>query len=193
MKDKVIMWAIFALMVVDCVYIVGQSFHREQIVVRQAAEIAGLREQVAEVETELAVAHDENEALQGELAEALDMLEDPNSLFGGGLLELTPDEEQELMQIAMAEARGQGIIGKALVMRTVINRVERDEKSVHEVIFSPNQFHTAGMSEPDEECEIALLMVAAGWDGSQGACYFCNSGYNGSEPLFKFKGHYFSK
>jgi len=155
-------------------------------------QIVQLANEKAEVETELAEAREENLTLREELDTTLEMMENPMSLFGGTLIELTPTDEKELMGIAMAEAKGQGLVGKMLVMNVVLNRVERDGKSIHDVIYAPNQFYVAGMSEPDEECEIALLMVAAGWDGSQGALYFCNSGYNGPTPLFKYRGHYFS-
>lgn len=156
-------------------------------------DVAVLADEKAQTETELAMAREEYLALKAELDMALEMLEDPMSLFGGTIREMTPQEEKEVMGVAMAEARGQGLVGKMLVMNTIFNRVDRDGKSIHDVIYAPNQYYTAGMSEPDEECEIALLMVASGWDGSQGALYFCNSGYNGPTPLFKYKNHYFSK
>lgn len=164
---------------------------------RQVAElqqdVTVLADEKAQTEIELAMAREEYLALRAELDMALEMLEDPMSLFGGTIREMTPQEEKEVMGIAMAEARGQGLIGKMLVMNTIFNRVDRDGKSIHDVIYAPNQYYTAGMSKPDEECEIALLMVAAGWDGSQGALYFCNSGYNGPTPLFKYRDHWFSK
>ena len=117
------------------------------------------------------------------------------ALFTGPLIELTPDEERELKEIAMSEAGNQGIVGKALVMLTVLNRCEKSGQSIHDVIYAPSQYYTAGMREPDEEAEIALLMVSAGWDGSQGAVYFSNQGYNGcaSEHLFQYGAHYFGK
>lgn len=109
---------------------------------------------------------------------------------------LTFEEMDLLEQIAYAEARGEGSVGMALVMRVVLNRSLRDNMSVREVIYAPGQFYTAGMTPSvSEECHEALAMVMDGWDESQGACYFTNSGYSpwGTEQLFKYGNHYFSK
>lgn len=188
------------LIVFDIMYIVVKMAQREQIIAEQSAEIAALREENLTLagekmmlEEELAIVCEENVALEEEIAYLHYLLDDPMTLFGNNFVELTPEEEVELMQIAMAEAGNQGLVGKMLVMNTVLNRMERDGMSVHEVIYAPNQYYTAGMGGYDEECEVALLMVTAGWDGSQGAYYFCNEGYNGSIPLFRFRGHWFSK
>lgn len=105
-------------------------------------------------------------------------------------------EEMELLEsIAMAEAEGEDVSGKALVMRVVLNRCQRDSMSVSEVIHSPNQFAVGRMGiKPSEDCHEALNMVIEGWDESQGACYF-NAGHYSEygEPLFRHGGHYFSK
>ena len=110
-------------------------------------------------------------------------------------LNLTFEEMELLEQIAMAEARGEGSKGMALVMRVVLNRSRRDGMSVRAVIYAPNQFYTAGMEPGSEECHEALAMVMDGWDESQGACYFQRNGYSpwGEEALFKYGNHYFSK
>lgn len=173
------------------------------------AYIAELEEQVtllsqknADLETELSIVLDENAALHEEIEMLGEMLNDVSSLFGNTPIELTPQEEEELMTIAQAEGESEGIIGKALIMCVVLNRVRdpRYPDNVHDVIFSGAFYvtHEGGRYytvTPDEECEVALLMVAAGWDGSQEALYFCNEGYNGCStvPLFRFKNHYFSK
>ena len=158
-------------------------------------EVAVTQQRADDLETEVAMAREENVALLEELEYTRWVLEDPMALFTGPLIELTPDEERELKEIAMSEAGNQGIVGKALVMLTVLNRCEKSGQSIHDVIYAPNQYYTAGMREPDEEAEIALLMVSAGWDGSQGAIYFSNQGYNGcaSEHLFQYGAHYFGK
>lgn len=85
-----------------------------------------------------------------------------------------------LMKIAMAEAEGESVEGKALVMLVVLNRVWSDEfpDTIEEVIFQPRQFSVTEpggryyTTEPDEGCREALALVSAGWDGSQGALYF---------------------
>jgi len=107
---------------------------------------------------------------------------------------LTYEEMDLLEAIAMAEARGEDSKGKALVMRVVLNRSLEKGKSIKEIIYAPNQFYTAGMTEGDEGCHEALAMVMDGWDESQGALYFCSKGYSRyGEPLFQYGGHYFSK
>lgn len=89
-------------------------------------------------------------------------------------------DREVLMKIAMAEAEGEGLYGKALVMNVVLNRVARAEfpKTIEDVVFQKKQFSpvvTGGRywtTEPDEECAEALELVAGGWDGSDGALYF---------------------
>ena len=113
----------------------------------------------------------------------------------GQFINLTFAEMDELEAIAYAEARGEGVKGMALVMNVVINRSRESGKSVHEVIYAPNQFYTAGMTDNvSEECHEALALVLDGYDESQGALYFCSKGYSKyGEPLFQYGGHYFSK
>jgi len=105
-------------------------------------------------------------------------------------------EEMDLLEsIAMAEARGEGTLGMAYVMRVVINRSIKDGKNIKEVIYAPGQFYTEGMGlEPSEECHEALAMIMDGWDESQGAIFFNKYGYrSGREALFQYGHHYFSK
>ncbi len=93
---------------------------------------------------------------------------------------LTGEEETMLLKIGMAE-RGNTECTEciALVMRTVLNRVEagRFGRSIRSVLFAPDQFtpiadgsyHSA---EPNDHCEEALKMVIYGWDESQGALFY---------------------
>lgn len=108
---------------------------------------------------------------------------------------LTYEEQDLLERVAMAEAEGEDSKGKALVMRVVLNRSLEYGMPIGEVIYSPNQFATSRMGiDPTEDCHEALAMVMDGWDESQGALYFCNSGYpKYGEPLFQHGGHYFSR
>lgn len=85
-----------------------------------------------------------------------------------------------LRKIAMAEAEGEDTEGKALVMLTVLNRVN-DEKfpdSIEGVITELNAFTSYwdgryDSVEPDADCLKALrLIVDKQWDESQGATYF---------------------
>ena len=107
---------------------------------------------------------------------------------------LTFEEMDLLEQIAMAEAKGEGSKGMAYVMRVVLNRSLKDGMSIHDVIYRPGQFYTAGMEPGNDECHEALAMVMDGWDESQGALFFNRGGYrNGKEALFQYGNHYFSK
>lgn len=108
---------------------------------------------------------------------------------------LTFEEMDLLEQIAMAEAKGEGSKGMALVMRVVLNRSLRDKQSIAEVIYSPGQFYIEGMEPGNDACHEALGMVIDGWDESEGACYFQKYEYSpwGTVELFKYGNHYFSK
>ena len=84
-----------------------------------------------------------------------------------------------LAKIAMAEAEGGDVEGKALVILVVLNRVWTNEfpGTIHDVIYQKNQFSPISNGrfdrvEPDNECYEALEMVMHGWDESQGALYF---------------------
>ena len=84
-----------------------------------------------------------------------------------------------LAKIAMAEAEGESIEGKALVMNVVLNRVESSAfpDTIEEVIFQQNQFTPIidgrfDRVAPNGECWQALEMVQAGYDISNDALYF---------------------
>ena len=89
------------------------------------------------------------------------------------------DDDYMLLKIAMAEAEGEDTIGKALVIRTVLNRVQSDNfpDTIKDVIFQENQFTPIRNGRydkvtPNDDCYIALEMVEDGWDESEGALYF---------------------
>ena len=138
--------------------------------------------------------------IETEVAEII--VSDPQKVFVASEVPLLRDtefvnltfEEQELLeQIAMAEARGEGTIGMALIMRVVLNRSLKTGQSIRQVIYAPNQFYTAGMCAGNDECHEALAIVMDGWDESQGAIYFCAGGYSKyGEPLMQVGNHYFS-
>ena len=118
----------------------------------------------------------------------------PQLREGEGFLNLTFEEQDLLERIAMAEAKGEGTEGMLLVMCVVMNRCEKFGASVHDVIYAPSQFYTAGMNvTPSEECHEALALLMDGVDPSQGAIYFCSTGYSAyGEPLMQVGNHYFS-
>ncbi len=112
--------------------------------------------------------------------------------------------QEMLMKLAMAEAGGEGLEGKALVMNVVMNRVLSPDfpETVQEVICEPGQFSPMDDGRyydmiPDEECEKALYMVMHGWDESHGATYFrtavAESTWHSEnlEELFTHGGHTF--
>jgi N-acetylmuramoyl-L-alanine amidase len=111
-----------------------------------------------------------------------------------------------LAKIAMAEAEGEDIEGKALVICVVLNRVWTDEfpDTIHDVIYQKSQFSPIADGrfdrvEPNEECYEALEMVMLGWDKSNGALYFeseksaDNWHSRHLEYLFTHGGHRFYK
>lgn len=81
-------------------------------------------------------------------------------------IEVTYQEAQELMKIAYCEAGNQGEDGQLYVMSVVINRVRSDEfpDNIHDVIYQPHQFATAGMkkAEPTVETHRALAALEMG-------------------------------
>lgn len=91
---------------------------------------------------------------------------------------LTAEEEQLLMRVASCEAGNQGWQGMALVMNVVLNRREAWGMSISDVIFAKGQFSVIGCDKWNNgfiatEAPIALQAVKDGWDGSQGALFFC--------------------
>lgn len=96
------------------------------------------------------------------------------------VLDLTEEEKNMLLKLGMAE-RGKSECTEciALVMRTVLNRVEsgRFGNSIRSVIFSKDQFTPVAdgsyhSAEPNDCCQEALNMVICGWDESQGALFY---------------------
>lgn len=94
-------------------------------------------------------------------------------------------ESYLLARIAMAEAEGESTEGKAMVIRTVLNRVWNDDfpGTIEDVIFEIKdgvfQFSSVMPGErywnvePNEDCYKALYMVMVDhWDESEGALYF---------------------
>lgn len=90
------------------------------------------------------------------------------------------EDSQILLKIAMAEAEGEDVEGKALVMLVVLNRTWSSDypDSIEEVVFQSGQFSVTNeggrywTTEPDDGCYQALSLVMSGWDQSQGAMYF---------------------
>lgn len=90
------------------------------------------------------------------------------------------DDAYLLAKIAMAEAEGESIQGKTLVILVVLNRVWSADfpNSIHDVIFQENQFEPIvngrwDKVEPDADCwEAVYIVETARYDYSGGALYF---------------------
>lgn len=119
-------------------------------------------------------------------------------------LEIGAEDTQMLKQIAMAEAEGEGIYGKALVMGVVLNRMRSDEfpDTVEGVIFQSQQFSVVLDGGryysviPDQECAEALELIESGWDETEGAMYFESCGGDSwhsrnLELLYQYGNHRF--
>lgn len=117
----------------------------------------------------------------------------------------TESEEKALLKVAMAEAEGESIEGKALVMRVVLNRKEDPAfpNSIEDVVMQQGQFSTVAngrysAADPDDGCEEALELIISGWDESKGAEYFESCKYDSWQSgnrsfLFQNGGHKFYK
>lgn len=84
-------------------------------------------------------------------------------------VEVSYEDAQCLMKIAEAEAGNQSVEGMALVMKTILNRVEDEDfpDTVYGVISQPGQFETYvsgqyGIAEPSEKAHLALAEIEAG-------------------------------
>lgn len=119
------------------------------------------------------------------------------------VLNLSEADKEALLRVAQSEAGNQGVIGMALVMRVVLNRVAHPTKyadTAEEVILSGafNVTQPGGgywTCQPSWECKVALYLVAHGWDESEGACYFTSAGYSpyGDDSIaFQYRDHWFN-
>lgn len=102
-------------------------------------------------------------------------------VFSGRLIFEKKEESDNylLAKIAMAEAEGEDITGKALVIRVVLNRLESEKfpDSVKDIIFEDKQFASItdgrwDRVEPNKECWKAVELVKNGWDESEDAVFF---------------------
>lgn len=133
--------------------------------------------------------------------------EQPDNFHSHMSCDWDSEDSYMLAKIAMAEAEGEDIEGKAYVIMVVLNRVmdDRFPDTIRDVIFAKNQFTPISDGryysvEPNEECWEALRMVMVDkWDKSQGALYFerqssCNTWHSRNlEYLFTHGNHKFYK
>ena len=106
--------------------------------------------------------------------------ESPAETTESVLRTFTEEEEELLLKLGMAE-RGDTYCTEciALVMRTVLNRVEspRFSSTIRGVIYAQDQFTPVmdgsfETAQPNPPCCDALEMIKEGWDESQGALYY---------------------
>lgn len=116
------------------------------------------------------------------------------------------DESYLLAKIAMAEAEGEPVRGKALVILVVLNRVYDGAfpGTIQDVLFEPGQFSPVASGrfssvEPDESCwEAVYEVMGAQYDYSRGALYFESCGGDSwhsrnLEFLYQYGNHKFYK
>lgn len=112
------------------------------------------------------------------------------------VIPLDSEDEEVLLNIAMAEAEGEGIEGKALVMRVILNRKESEEfpDTIREVVFQENQFSPVasgvyGSKEPDRECYTALELVRNGEYLDMPALFFdsCEGSWASKNRTFLYR------
>ena len=119
-------------------------------------------------------------------------------------IDIDYDDAQMLMKIAMAEAEGDGIEGKAMVMAVIMNRVKDDRfpDTIEGVIFqehqcSPIKDGRYEKAEPDIECHLALAEIEMGNYSDIEALYFENAQeswqQNNCEYLYTVGHHRFYK
>lgn len=116
--------------------------------------------------------------------------------------EIREGEMELIAQLVQAEAGNQDMEGKRRVVDVVLNRVDdpRFPNTVEEVIFQKGQFQVvedgawekAGWNMQESDYEAVSLEYDKRSDYQ--VLYFCAGGYiNGTTPLYKLGGHYFSR
>lgn len=113
-------------------------------------------------------------------------------------IELSFEDAQLLMQIAAAEAEGEGPDGQRFVMSVVLNRVASPvwPDTISEVIFEPHQFYTQGMSSErvNADTHLALADIERGNVAPKIIGFEkCESTYLGKyfTPVFTYRHHTF--
>ena len=108
-------------------------------------------------------------------------------------VELDLDEAQMLMKIAQSEAGNQPIDGMALVMQTVLNRVEDDDypDTVYEVISQKGQFQSYANGRydkaiPTADCHIALAEIEMGMFADDTVIAFEVAGARTLDKYYKY-------
>lgn len=100
----------------------------------------------------------------------------------GTICEMTYEEAQMLMRIAMAEAEEDGVEGQAMVMAVVLNRVKdnRFPNTIKDVILQDKQFSPISDGRyytvnPNVDSHLALAEIESGNYADVEALYFENA------------------
>ena len=109
------------------------------------------------------------------------------------VIELSFEDAQMLLKIAQAEAGNQSIDGMALVMQTVLNRVEDDDypDTIYEVISQKGQFQsyangTYAKAIPCSDCHMALAEIEMGMFSDDTVIAFEVSGVRSLDKYFMY-------
>ena len=113
-------------------------------------------------------------------------------------VELSYEDAQLLLEIAAAEAEGEGPDGQRFVMSVVLNRVASSvwPNTIREVIYQPHQFYTEGMSSErvNADTHLALADIERGNVAPKIIGFEkCESTYLGRyfTPVFTYRHHTF--
>ena len=104
-------------------------------------------------------------------------------IISDAVLQAQQEAYSMLARLAMAEAEGESLYGKAAVVKVALNRLESPQfpDTLQEVIYQPGQFSCIqdgryAAAEPSEDCYLAVEIALEGWDEVGGALYFERSG-----------------
>ncbi len=108
-------------------------------------------------------------------------------------VEVSFEDAQCLMKIAQAEAGNQGTDGMALVMQTILNRVEDEDfpDTVYEVISQKGQFESYANGSyakamPSVDCHLALAEIEKGNFDAQTVIAFEVTGSRSLDKYFSY-------
>ena len=103
-------------------------------------------------------------------------------------------EDDLFARVIQAEAGSETLIGKIAVAAVVLNRSERNNETIYEVLTKPNQFAVPAL-KAEEECYTAIEFARAHRDiFPEDMVYFRNKHYHTKYgyPYVQIGGHYFS-
>ena len=130
----------------------------------------------------------------------------PYDFFQCTLCSITKDEEETtrrnvsegehelLARVCMSEAGTEPLEGKIAVLETVLNRVDRGDGSISEVINAPGQYSTRNNGAPNAECYEAVDAVLEFSDRyPENMLYFRTKHYHRfGTPYKQIGNHYFT-